>query len=250
MEGSPPPLYVIVPGRVYRPDNDATHTPAVPPGRGARGRRGRHARRPQGHAARVRARDLRRRARGAAASRLLPVHRAQRRGRRVVLQLQPRRTCATARAARCARARAGSRSSAPAWSTRTCSPTSRDPGYDPEVVTGFAFGMGIERIAMLRHGDPRPAPVLRERPALPAPVREPLMLVPLYWLREHCDPAPRDGGARGALTLHGPKVERTFRHGPPSAEHYVVGHVLEAVQHPERRPAARLHRRGRRGRAR
>ncbi|MEK6606066.1 MAG: phenylalanine--tRNA ligase subunit alpha [Myxococcota bacterium] len=25
-------------------------------------------------------------------------------------------------------------------------------GYDPEAVTGFAFGMGIERIAMLRHG--------------------------------------------------------------------------------------------------
>jgi phenylalanyl-tRNA synthetase alpha chain len=25
-------------------------------------------------------------------------------------------------------------------------------GYDPEKVTGFAFGMGIERIAMLRHG--------------------------------------------------------------------------------------------------
>jgi len=27
-------------------------------------------------------------------------------------------------------------------------------GYDPEQVTGFAFGMGIERIAMLRHGIP------------------------------------------------------------------------------------------------
>jgi len=27
-------------------------------------------------------------------------------------------------------------------------------GYDPERVTGFAFGMGIERIAMLRHGIP------------------------------------------------------------------------------------------------
>ncbi|MBV9818738.1 MAG: phenylalanine--tRNA ligase subunit alpha [Solirubrobacterales bacterium] len=26
------------------------------------------------------------------------------------------------------------------------------PGYDPERVQGFAFGMGIERIAMLRHG--------------------------------------------------------------------------------------------------
>jgi len=27
MARQPPPLYVIVPGRVYRPDNDATHTP-------------------------------------------------------------------------------------------------------------------------------------------------------------------------------------------------------------------------------
>ncbi|RMF21679.1 MAG: phenylalanine--tRNA ligase subunit alpha [Deltaproteobacteria bacterium] len=25
-------------------------------------------------------------------------------------------------------------------------------GYDPEAVTGFAFGLGVERIAMLRHG--------------------------------------------------------------------------------------------------
>lgn len=27
-----------------------------------------------------------------------------------------------------------------------------DRAYDPEAVTGFAFGMGVERIAMLRHG--------------------------------------------------------------------------------------------------
>jgi phenylalanyl-tRNA synthetase alpha chain len=27
MELSPPPLYIVVPGRVYRPDSDATHTP-------------------------------------------------------------------------------------------------------------------------------------------------------------------------------------------------------------------------------
>jgi len=26
------------------------------------------------------------------------------------------------------------------------------PVYDPEVVTGFAFGLGIERVAMMRHG--------------------------------------------------------------------------------------------------
>jgi phenylalanyl-tRNA synthetase alpha chain len=25
-------------------------------------------------------------------------------------------------------------------------------GYDPDRVTGFAFGMGVERIAMLRYG--------------------------------------------------------------------------------------------------
>ena len=28
----------------------------------------------------------------------------------------------------------------------------RNVGYDPEQVTGFAFGMGIERVAMIRHG--------------------------------------------------------------------------------------------------
>jgi|SRR4051794_20918582 phenylalanyl-tRNA synthetase alpha chain len=30
----------------------------------------------------------------------------------------------------------------------------RDNGYDPEKVQGFAFGMGVERIAMLKHGIP------------------------------------------------------------------------------------------------
>ena len=25
-------------------------------------------------------------------------------------------------------------------------------GYDPDIYTGFAFGMGVERIAMLQHG--------------------------------------------------------------------------------------------------
>jgi phenylalanyl-tRNA synthetase alpha chain len=30
----------------------------------------------------------------------------------------------------------------------------REGGYDPEKVQGFAFGMGVERIAMLKHGVP------------------------------------------------------------------------------------------------
>jgi phenylalanyl-tRNA synthetase beta chain len=58
------------------------------------------------------------------------------------------------------------------------------------------------------------------------------MLIPLEWLREYCD-APLDTAELAArMTLRGVKVERTFRYGPPSGEHYVVGRVLEAVQHP------------------
>ena len=30
----------------------------------------------------------------------------------------------------------------------------KELGYDPEVVSGFAYGLGIERVAMLRHGIP------------------------------------------------------------------------------------------------
>ncbi len=29
----------------------------------------------------------------------------------------------------------------------------RAVGYDPEEVTGFAFGLGVERICMRQHGD-------------------------------------------------------------------------------------------------
>ena len=62
--------------------------------------------------------------------------------------------CATARATRSARARAGSRAAAPAWSTPTSSGSCEKRGYDPEHVQGFAFGLGIDRMAMLKHGVP------------------------------------------------------------------------------------------------
>ena len=49
---------------------------------------------------------------------------------------------------RCASAPAGWRSWAAAW----CIPVVlRNGGYDPTRYTGFAFGMGPERITMLRH---------------------------------------------------------------------------------------------------
>ena len=40
-------------------------------------------------------------------------------------------------------------------------------GYDPEGWQGFAFGLGIDRIAVLPARPPRPAPLLGQRPSLP-----------------------------------------------------------------------------------
>jgi phenylalanyl-tRNA synthetase beta chain len=59
------------------------------------------------------------------------------------------------------------------------------------------------------------------------------MLVPLEWLRTYCDPALSTEELAVRLTLTGTKAERWFRYGPPSGDHYVVGRVLEAVQHPD-----------------
>ena len=42
----------------------------------------------------------------------------------------------------------------------------RNGGYDPEQFSGFAFGMGPERITMLQLRHRRHPPVLGQRPAL------------------------------------------------------------------------------------
>ena len=55
---------------------------------------------------------------------------------------------ATAPAARCARRAAGSRSAAAAWCIRPCS---RRSATTPRSYTGFAWGIGIERVAILRY---------------------------------------------------------------------------------------------------
>ena len=55
----------------------------------------------------------------------------------------------SARPAAPAAARAGSSGAAAAWSTRGCS---RACGIDSERYSGFAFGMGIDRTLMFRHG--------------------------------------------------------------------------------------------------
>ena len=69
----------------------------------------------------------------------------------------------------------------------------------PTEVTGFAFGMGIERVAHAQVGRRRHPPVLRKRPALPGAVRADEG--PLSWIREFVDVpgTPEEIGARMSL---------------------------------------------------
>jgi phenylalanyl-tRNA synthetase alpha chain len=153
MIASPPPLYVIVPGRVFRPDNDATHTPQFHQVEGLAVDEG------------VTLADLK--------GTLLAFARAIFGDERDV-QLRPDFFPFTEPSVEvdvscfnCKRGslRDGSRCplcKGTGW-LEILGAGMVDPnvfayvaehGYDPDVVTGFAFGMGIERIAMLRHGIP------------------------------------------------------------------------------------------------
>ena len=72
-----------------------------------------------------------------------------------------------------------------------------DDRYDPEKVQGFAWGMGIERIAQLKHGVTGHARALRQRPPLPGAVR--LMRAPIEWLlRATRTPGSPRGSSRSA----------------------------------------------------
>ena len=150
MEAHPPPLYVIVPGRVYRRDSDATHTPQF--------------HQVEGLAVDVdiTLADLK--------GTLLAFARAIFGADREV-RLRPHFFPFTEPSVEVdvscfvAHAEGGER-------CRVCKDTGWveilgsgmvDPnvfgcvaehGYDPERVQGFAFGMGVERIAMLKHRVP------------------------------------------------------------------------------------------------
>jgi phenylalanyl-tRNA synthetase alpha chain len=153
MESEPPPLYVIMPGRVYRPDSDATHTPQFHQIEGLAVDED------------ITLADLK--------GTLLAFARAIFGPDREV-RLRPHFfpftepsvevdvSCFNCRdgvqrdGARCAICK-GTR-----WleilGAGMVDPNVfgyvADHGYDPERVQGFAFGMGIERIAMLKHAVP------------------------------------------------------------------------------------------------
>ncbi len=153
MQTQPPPIYLIVPGRVYRPDNDATHTPQF------------HQIEGLAIDEDITLADLK--------GTLLTFARAIFGPDREV-RLRPHFfpftepsvevdvSCfnctdgVTADGERCPLCKGT------AWieilGAGMVDPNVlshvQDNGYDPEKVQGFAFGMGIERIAMLKHGVP------------------------------------------------------------------------------------------------
>jgi phenylalanyl-tRNA synthetase alpha chain len=153
MERTPPPLYVIVPGRAYRPDSDATHAPQFHQIEGLavdtdvtladlKGTLLRFARAIFGEDREVRLRPH-----------FFPFTEPS-----VELDV----SCfncvdgVTSNGERCPLCKGT------AWiellGAGMVDPSVfeyvREHGYDPERVQGFAFGMGIERIAQLKHGVP------------------------------------------------------------------------------------------------
>jgi phenylalanyl-tRNA synthetase alpha chain len=153
MERQPPPLYTVVPGRVFRPDSDATHTPQF------------HQLEGLAVDTDITLADLQ--------GTLLTFARAIFGDERQV-RMRPHffpftepsvevdvscfncKDGLTADGERCPLCKGT------AWieilGAGMVDPNVfeyvRDYGYDPEKVQGFAFGMGIERIAMLKHGVP------------------------------------------------------------------------------------------------
>jgi len=59
------------------------------------------------------------------------------------------------------------------------------------------------------------------------------MRVPLDWLHEYVRPALDAAALAERLALTGTEVERVVHHGVPSVEHFTIGRVLSAEQHPD-----------------
>jgi phenylalanyl-tRNA synthetase alpha chain len=159
MEAHPPPLYVVIPGRVYRPDSDATHTPQFHQIEGLAVDED------------ITLADLK--------GTLLVFARAVFGDERDV-RLRPHFFPFTEPSvevdvscfhcegrgflrdgARCQLCKGegwlevlGAGEVDPNVYSHVPATERNAPGYDPEKVQGFAWGMGVERIAMLRHGIP------------------------------------------------------------------------------------------------
>jgi phenylalanyl-tRNA synthetase alpha chain len=153
MEAQPPPLYIVIPGRVYRPDNDATHTPQF------------HQMEGLAVDSDITLGDLQ--------GTLLAFARAIF-GEEREVRMRPHFFPFTEPSVEvdvscfnCTRGFLSDGTRCPickgeGWieilGAGMVDPNVfehvREHGYNPEEIQGFAFGMGIERIAMLKHGVP------------------------------------------------------------------------------------------------
>jgi phenylalanyl-tRNA synthetase alpha chain len=159
MEAHPPPLYVVIPGRVYRPDSDATHTPQFHQIEGLAVDED------------ITLADLKG---------TLLVFAREIFGERREVRLRPHFFPFTEPSvevdvscfhcdgkgflrdgARCYLCKGegwlevlGAGEVDPNVYSYVPTTERNAPGYDPERVQGFAWGMGVERIAMLKHGIP------------------------------------------------------------------------------------------------
>lgn len=59
------------------------------------------------------------------------------------------------------------------------------------------------------------------------------MRVPYGWLRQYCDPGIDAGELAERLAMTGTEVERVVTAGPPLADGFVVGRVVECESHPD-----------------
>ena len=159
MEAHPPPLYVVIPGRVYRPDSDATHTPQFHQIEGLAVDED------------ITLADLKG---------TLLVFAREMFGDEREVRLRPHFFPFTEPSvevdvscfhcsgkgflgdgSRCYLCKGegwlevlGAGEVDPNVYSHVATTQANSPGYDPERVQGFAWGMGIERIAMLMHGIP------------------------------------------------------------------------------------------------
>ncbi len=159
MEAHPPPLYVVIPGRVYRPDSDATHTPQFHQIEGLAVDED------------ITLADLKG---------TLLVFAREMFGERRNVRLRPHFFPFTEPSvevdvscfhcdgkgfmgdgSRCYLCKGegwlevlGAGEVDPNVYSYVPTSEANAPGYDPEKVQGFAWGMGVERIAMLKHGIP------------------------------------------------------------------------------------------------
>jgi phenylalanyl-tRNA synthetase alpha chain len=159
MEAHPPPLYVVIPGRVYRPDSDATHTPQFHQIEGLavdeditladlKGTLLVFAREMFGDEREVRLRPHFFPFTEPSVEVDVSCFHCDGRG-----HLRDGSRCYLCKGEGWLEV-LGAGEVDPNVYSYVATTEANSPGYDPERVQGFAWGMGIERIAMLMHGIP------------------------------------------------------------------------------------------------